>query len=409
MPDNVTERQPLKFDNLDLGIESTQQLDREALSNFLDGEPEELTEDEKKKKPTVKPVPDKKADPKLTPKKEEPLEEEVDPNKTVNEFLDGTEEGEEVEKETEEELTPEGEKQPEAVVNPYKGLSKDLLDIGIFSLDEDETEIEIETAEDLRDRFEYEKKKGAGEALEAFLSRKGPEYSEMFESVFVNGVDPVEYLGRYSRIQDLKNLDLKEELNQERVVREKLRLEGMTPEEVGKKIEKLRNYNDLEEEATIAHRFLLKREEEDERQANIKKIEEDNRKIQQKNHFVQAVNRILTEKVGKKEWDGIPIDVNFAREIAAYVAKDKYKVGDQYISEFDKEVLDLNRPENYELKVKLAVLLKMVKVDPTLSKIQKRAVTKETNQLFQSVKSNTNIKKEESKQIKKEEPAKSWF
>jgi hypothetical protein len=45
----------------------------------------------------------------------------------------------------------------------------------------------------------------------------------------------------------------------------------------------------------------------------------------------------------------------------------------------------LKRPENHALKVKVALLLKIMEKDPTLSTIQKTGVTKKSNQLFSEV------------------------
>lgn len=423
MPDQTQDREPINFGNLDLGIVTTEELDQTALSNFLNDkeEPEEL--DDKGKTSTQKKEEGQTQKKVIPPKKKEPAKEEEEeegekkptPEEVINKFLgdDGekneSEEGEQQEGQENEEGEDNESKEK---ANPFPGFAKELVQIGILTLDEGETELEIETGEELAERFDYEKRKGASQVIEAFVSRYGPEYEEMFQSVFMKGVDPIEYLNRYAKISDLKGLDLTDELNQERIVREKMRLEGATSEEIGKYIETRRNYNELEEEATRAHRFLVKKEEETQA-AEIKKAEQARlQKAQEKQQFVQSVQKILHDKVSKKEFDGIPVDMKFAQEIAAYVARDKYKVGaDQFISEFDKELLDLHKPQNYELKVKMAMLLKMVKSDPTLSKIQKRAVTKESNELFQSVKSSLGKSKEENKNKKQETSTSSgkWF
>jgi len=55
------------------------------------------------------------------------------------------------------------------------------------------------------------------------------------------------------------------------------------------------------------------------------------------------------------------------------------------LTDFDVEIMNLKRPENHETKVKYALLLKLLKNDPTLATIKKAGVTKETNELFSSV------------------------
>jgi hypothetical protein len=41
------------------------------------------------------------------------------------------------------------------------------------------------------------------------------------------------------------------------------------------------------------------------------------------------------------------------------------------LTDFDKTILELKRPENHATKVKIALLLKNIRKDPTLSTIQK--------------------------------------
>jgi hypothetical protein len=47
--------------------------------------------------------------------------------------------------------------------------------------------------------------------------------------------------------------------------------------------------------------------------------------------------------------------------------------------------LELKRPENHATKVKVALLLKILEKDPTLSTIQKTGVSKKSNELFGEV------------------------
>jgi hypothetical protein len=65
---------------------------------------------------------------------------------------------------------------------------------------------------------------------------------------------------------------------------------------------------------------------------------------------------------------------------------DKYKTtSGETITDFDKSILELKRPENHEMKVKVALLLKILEKDPTLSTIQKNGISKKSNELFGEV------------------------
>ena len=83
----------------------------------------------------------------------------------------------------------------------------------------------------------------------------------------------------------------------------------------------------------------------------------------------------------------------------------------RYPTDFDRSILDLKRPENHELKVKVGLLLKVLEKDPTLSTIQRAGVTKKSNQLFGEVarqvsKAKTVASKKQSSNNKKPN---SWF
>jgi hypothetical protein len=75
-----------------------------------------------------------------------------------------------------------------------------------------------------------------------------------------------------------------------------------------------------------------------------------------------------------------------AGELQDFLLVDKYKTASgEMLTDFDKMILDLKRPENHGNKVKIALLLKVLEKDPTLSSIQRKGVTTKTNQLFSDV------------------------
>ena len=65
-------------------------------------------------------------------------------------------------------------------------------------------------------------------------------------------------------------------------------------------------------------------------------------------------------------------------------------------------MLELKDPKNHAQKVKVALILKLLEKDPTLSTIQKAGVSKKSDKLFETV---TKVAK---KEVKNEQP-KSWF
>ena len=132
--------------------------------------------------------------------------------------------------------------------------------------------------------------------------------------------------------------------------------------------------------------MLVKKEAKKLQQLEAQSQQEQQQKQAIKQQYVTNVQTILTDKVKEKEFDGIPINSNLANELQDFLLVDKWKTpSGETLTDFDRSILDLKRPENHELKVKVGLLLKMLEKDPTLSTIQRAGVTSKTNQLFGEV------------------------
>jgi hypothetical protein len=105
-----------------------------------------------------------------------------------------------------------------------------------------------------------------------------------------------------------------------------------------------------------------------------------------RNQYINNVQQVLQDKLKSKEFDGIPINPKLASELQDFLLVDKYKTASgETLTDFDRTILELKRPENHATKVKVALLLKILEKDPTLSTIQKTGVTKKSNELFGEV------------------------
>ena len=307
----------------------------------------------------------------------------------ISSFLEDSEEDEE------ELPTPPKAKSPEEVSqeepdspdgNQFSALANDLFKLGVFTKDEDEDDVAISTPEEFLERFQTEKKKGASEIVENFIGQFGEDYQKAFEAIFVKGADPKEYFSTYNNVVSFAEMDLSSTDNQIKVVRQTLTDQGFDEEDIDTEVERLQNYGDLENVATKYHKVLVKKEAQ-----KLQKIEEQAAvQLQQKqairNQYINNVQNILQEKLKTKEFDGIPLSPKTASELQDFLLVDKYKtVSGETLTDFDKAILELKRPENHEQKVKVALLLKILEKDPTLSTIQKTGVTKKSNQLFTEV------------------------
>jgi hypothetical protein len=268
----------------------------------------------------------------------------------------------------------------------FTALANDLYKLGVFTNDEDEDPEPISTAEEFLERFNEEKKKGASEMVQNFIAQFGEDYQEAFEAIFVKGVNPKEYFGTYNEIVSFAEMDLSDEMNQTRVIKQALADQGFDPEDIETEVERLKNYGDLETVANKHHKVLVKKEAAKLQQMEAKSQQELQQKAAIRQQYVNNVQTILQDKVKAKEFDGIPINPKLATELQDFLLVDKWKTpSGETLTDFDRAILDMKRPENHAMKVKLGLLMKMLEKDPTLSTIQKTGVTKKSNELFGEV------------------------
>jgi hypothetical protein len=169
-------------------------------------------------------------------------------------------------------------------------------------------------------------------------------------------------------------------------VRQALLDQGFDNEDIDTEIERFKNYGDLESVATKHHKVLVKKEAVKLQQMEVKAEQELQQKAQIRNQYIKNVQDILNDKIKSKEFDGIPINPTLAGELQDFLLVDKWKTPTgETLTDFDRAILDMKRPENHVMKVKLGLIMKMLEKDPTLSTIQKTGVTKKSNELFGEV------------------------
>ena len=274
----------------------------------------------------------------------------------------------------------------ETPTSQFTALSTDLFKLGVFSKEDDEEETAIDTPEAFLERFQAEKKKGAIEIVDNFIGQFGEDYQKAFDAIFVKGVDPKDYFGTFGQIQSFAEMDLTQENNQVAVLKQALTDQGFEPEDVTTEIERLKNYGDLESVATKHHKVLIKKEGQKLQQMEQQKEVQLQQQQAIKQQYYQNVNNVLQEKIKAKEFDGIPINPKLAGELQDFLVTDKYKTNSgETLTDFDRTILELKRPENHATKVKLALIMKIMEKDPTLSTIQKTGITKKSNELFGEV------------------------
>lgn len=409
------------------GIQNTMSMgagSQELLNDLLEpetagGNPDDLT-------PIIKEVNEEKPasnqSSKSLPKPGEPKK-EIAPNTSILDFLENGEEEEDegdgdeldttLKSGKQKPITPKAEEEEEeenAAPNStqFGALSRDLLSLGVFTTPDGEEETPISTPEEFLERFNAEKQRGSIEMVNNFIGQFGQEYQDAFKAIFVKGVDPKEYFTAFNAIEDYSNLDLTQESNQKAVLRQTLHDQGFDTEDIDAEIERLANYGDLETAAVRHHKVLIKKQAAKIQELEKKSEQDLQTKAAIRNEYINNVQTIIKDKLKDKAFDGIPLNPTLANELHDFLLVDKYKTPTgETLTDFDRTILELKRPENHDTKVKLGLLLKILEKDPTLSTIQKTGITKKSNTIFSEVVrqgSKTNTLNNQQKQT-----ATSWF
>lgn len=367
------------FPVLNFGIEETNMVgDAAAAEAFLSGEVEEIEKEEEKKEP------EKKEEKKIEAKKEEV---EIDPFGEEEEE-EKEEEKKEEEKKLEDKKEGEGKKEGEedeeegqVEENQYAVLAKDLFKLGVFS--EQEKEGEIKSGKDLLDRFQLQGQLNATQWLDNFLARHGEDRKELFDAIFISGVDPEEYLPVFNQVQQFEKLDLTDVENQKSVFREFYKRTGLKPETIEKNLQKTLDYGDLEDNISELHEQIVQQDKEAMEEMRVSKERQEAEKKRSETEYRTSLQKLLNTKVKEQEFKGIPLNETKAREVVDFLTTPKYRTPNgQLLTEFDKFILESKKPENIESRVIIS-LLKMDGFD--FSKIEKKGVSKETNELFTSL------------------------
>ncbi len=363
---------PNQFDAQDTDVQSFEISSSKALDifdNVSTADPKDVKATDKKDKTD-------KAEDKPAPNNLPGFEDDTD---ETDETETGTEKDKKTEAQTDEKVDETDTGSEEA--NVFSTLSKELFQMGIFTKDEDEDEVEIDSPEDFASRWDYEAGKKASDKLQSYLSGQGEEKLKWFDDIYNKGISPRAYMESLVKIEDFSKLDLTKEDNQEKVVREGLKQQGFEPEDIDAEVTKLKNIGELEATSGRYHKVLVKRE--GQRIENLRLEAEQKKANEQRSReqYRVAITQLLNQKIKDKDFDGFPVNQQIATETFDSLYNYKYTLASgEPLTQFDKDIIDLKA--NPEMKLKVGLFLNMLKKDPTLSALKKKAVSKESNTLF---------------------------
>lgn len=243
-------------------------------------------------------------------------------------------------------------------------FAKELYDIDFFTKDEEDEKIPT-TPDELLEKLDSEAENRADAKVDAFASRFGEDYKEVFKAIFVDGADPKEYFSKFQDVQSWEALDMKDESNQEKVVRTSLKNQGWDQEDIDDKVKSMKLNSELENDALRYHKALVRTEKE-----NLTKIQKESQdKLRQKQtkeeHYKNSVNTILNTSLKAKELGGVPINKDQALQLRDDVTAPAYKLpSGELITKYDAAILELNNPQNYATKILLGHILDLGKFKP---------------------------------------------
>lgn len=364
----------------DLGITNSEVMgnlkDAEAFlseSATPDADPEKLekaTKEDLEKKLPVEKKPENK---------EEDKKEEKSAAQLAEEFFS---DGEKEEEEEQEEKETKAEKKEEAD-NQFESFSKELYKLNVLTQEGEDEPTFAKTGEDLLALLNREKQKGGIQWVEQFLEQHGEDRRELFDAIFIKGVDPKEYLPVYNQAQSLEALDLTQEKNQEKVVREFYKRANVSEEKIDTKIQRLKDIAELQSEAEDFHPQLL--EQDKQKAADVAEAAEElnKNKAAIEQIYKDSLVKVLQEKGKGKDMDGIPVSQKLLQEAYDSLVTKKWKLADgSLLTDFDKFILETKKPENVEKRLKIALL---EKIGWDFSKIQTKAISNKSTELFQSL------------------------
>lgn len=300
------------------------------------------------------PLPKKKTPPAPAPAEEE--EEEEEPN-----LEDDEEEGEE---------------------NYFEVFAKGLIQAGMLNV-EDGEEIEWNEQTFLSKMNETIEDKAWDQLEQLATETYGEAGVQMIEDIFINKVPVQEYLQMFSNEQIVENVDLSVEANQERVFRLYLAKTGMDEDEIQDQLNYARDNDRLEAYSQKYHTKLVEKMQ----QERATLAQESEARVvamrQKEEEREQLYADVLDGAIASGAIEGYPINEQSASELFDFVlSKPHVLPNGQRISEFEYKLAKMRQED----PSKFLAVAKLVQSNLDLTPVKRKAVTEETNSLFNNLK-----------------------
>ena len=284
--------------------------------------------------------------------------------------------------EEEEQVNLENDEDDEGDENQFEIFANGLIQAGMLNVEEGE-EIEWNEQTFLSKMNETIEDKAWNQLEQLATETYGEAGVQMIEDIFINKVPVQEYLQMFSNEQIVENVDLGVEANQERVFRLYLAKTGMDEDEIQDQLNYARDNDRLEAYSQKYHGKLVEKMQQ-ERAALAQESEARVQVIRQKEEErEQLYADVLDGAIASGSIEGYPINEQAANELFDFVlSKPHVLPNGQRISEFEYKLARMRQED----PSKFLAVAKLVQSNLDLSPVKRKAVTDETNSLFNNLK-----------------------
>lgn len=270
-------------------------------------------------------------------------------------------------------------------INYFEVFGKGLVKAGL--LDSEDADNEEWTEESFLGKMSDTIEKRAWDTLEELATETyGEAGVKLVEDIFINKVPIQQYLQMFNNEQIVENVDLSNEVNQERVVRLYLAKTGMDEDEINDQLTFAKDNDRLGSYAKKYHGKLVERmqqERENLAQENAQRVQEIQQKEQQRQ---QQYASVLEESIKKGEIEGYPINESSASDLFDFVlSKPHVLPNGQRITDFEYKLATMRQED----PSKFLAIARLVQNDLDLTPIKRKGVTEETNSIFNDLKTKT--------------------
>lgn len=338
------------------------------------------------------------------PVKDSPAKEETSPEEPN--------EQEEPEEESEQEIkieTEEGEESESS--NPYTSLVNSLADKGILKEAYDGFDPEADADEEVLTKLiQYNTEKKVEEEMDEFFSSLSEETKRILNyDLTAKGKNIKEYLSVLLEEQNIKDLNISDPYDQERILREWYRnKEGFNQQEVNEKIETLRDAGILEKEAKMIKPKLDKAAEE----IAIQKEEEQKALRELENRVREDFSSRLIDTIKTGRVGGITLSKEDATKIHTVLTTDEIEVtthGNKKVMMSPMEAIVFFNKYDKKGSLENLALATLLLLDPEKfdKEYSRKAQTEESAKFKTQAKySNLNIKEDPARKVPDSKSAK---